>query len=173
MNRLSDEILNKYLDNELSEPERIEVSRQIELFEDDKKRFAALQAVHNSLKKAALPEVSPDFTSLLMSKLMKQRKAKSEQKFFIISVGSVFVIIILIVLGFLISSILNTQTSSSVSIMDNLVSFMADIGGKVSLGFSGKNISIVGSILSFALILTAYFFFDYKKHTDHWFGKTN
>ncbi len=173
MNRLSDEILNKYIDNELSEEEKLKIRQQIQSSEEDKKRFAALQAVHINLKKEHVPEVSPDFTSRLMSKIMKQRKAKNEQRVFIFSIGSVFLIILLIIIGFFISSTINTESSSSVSILNTIVSFMAEFGSKISLGFSGKYISIVGSILSFSIILTAYFFFDYKKHTNHWFGKTN
>ena len=49
MNKLSDEILNSYLDGELDNQKRKEVEEILRNSEDDRKTFNALKLVHNHL----------------------------------------------------------------------------------------------------------------------------
>ena len=51
MNKLSDEILNKYIDGELDHSSLLHVNEVLSNSLDDKKRLQALLVIHNELKK--------------------------------------------------------------------------------------------------------------------------
>ena len=66
---LSDDILNKYLDGELSREIIIEIEDTIKNSPKDRRRLFALQETDRSLKNLKVTEVKSDFTSLVMKKI--------------------------------------------------------------------------------------------------------
>ena len=167
MNKLSDEILNRYIDNELSQAELKMVHDQLQSSEEDRKKLLALQLLHSNLKNVKSESVSPDFTGKLMKRIMKKSKAKKEQRIFIFSISSIFVIIALGIIGYVMSLIFAappttggtvTGTRETVTVLENLVEPIR--------GFLSKtNISMIGSIFSLGLLISIYFIFDLVKHT--------
>jgi len=167
MSKLSDEILNRYIDNELSQTELKIVRDQLQNSEEDKKRLRALQHVHSSLKNVESESVSPDFTQTLMKRILKKSRSKKEQGFFVFSIASVFVIIALGIIGYLISLMLAAPSSAgstvagskeTVTILENLIGLIKDFLNKT-------NIAMIGSIFSLGLLISIYFIFDLVKHT--------
>lgn len=167
MNKLSDEILNRYLDDELEKTELKMVNDQLKVSAEDRKRLKTLQTLDNNLRKMKIDSVSPDFTSGLMKKITKKSRAKNEQRVFIISISSVFVIIALGVLGYVMSLLFSAPPpqSGATTVTQETLTFLENITVPVKNFFTSTNISIIGSVISLGLLISVYFVFDLLKHT--------
>jgi hypothetical protein len=166
MNRLSDEILNKYIDGELDYETLNEVKLILKESEPDRENLRILLKVHNELKGIKEFEVSAGFTSNIMSKLTAKFKPKKADKYFILSISSFFVLLSLAIIGVAIALIVNSpsQSSSSEQVLGYMVSFLENFSIIVRKIFSGSGMSIFGSIISLGILVTAYFFFESHKH---------
>lgn len=165
MNLISDEILNKYLDGELN-PEKIqEIDDILKRSESDRKRFKALKLVHDNLSSIKEDEVSEDFTFRLMKKLNKKFVLPKHQKYFIILVSSFIVLICLGIVGYVIATILSAPTpqTESVQVTETVERVTTGLIDELQKLFSGDGLSIIGSIISFAMIITGYIFFERQK----------
>jgi hypothetical protein len=164
MNELTDEILNKYIDGELSPGELNEVKIILENSEEAKKRLFALQLVHNELKIYPGRKTSPDFTAILMKKIMRKPEPKG-QRYFIFSVSSFFILMSLTIIGYLTSYILSAGNDSSEgnNSVKNLIYLSEQLVHVIKTFFTAGNVSVIGFIFSFAIIISAWFFFDSHK----------
>jgi len=163
MNTMSDDILNKYLDGELSRDEMREVEETIKNSREDRMGLNALQNIDSSLKSLKLLEVKSNFTSIVMNKIQKSLRSRQEQKKFIVSIVSIFLVMCLAIVaavGFEIIRNFNPGTSmaikESVKYISSATEFISEI-------INSRNISIVGGVFSFGLVISAWFFFDYSK----------
>lgn len=164
MIELTDEILNKYIDGELSPVELNQVKIILESSEEAKRRLFALQLIHNELKIYPERKTSPDFTAVLMKKIMKKPEPKS-QRYFIFSVSSFFILISLTIIGYLTSYILSTGGDSyeKNNSVKNLIYLAEQLVHAIKNFFTAGNVSVIGFIFSFAIIISAWFFFDSHK----------
>lgn len=164
MIELTDDILNRYIDGELSQVELSEVKEILRTSEDAKRRLYAMQLVHDELKKYPERKTSADFTSVLMKKILRRTEPKG-QRYFIFSVSSFFVLISLAIIGYLTAYILSTGSSSgeSSSTMNNFVSLIEKAVHGLKTLFTAGNVSIIGFVFSFIIIISAWFFFDSHK----------
>ena len=173
MNKLSDEVLNKYLDNDLSQAELKTIRDQLQSSEEDRKRLRALQLIHSSLKSIEGESISSNFTSTLMEKIVKKSKAKKEQRFFIFSISSVFIIIALGIIGYVISLILATPQSASDTVAGTkeTVTVLENLIVPIKTFLSKLNISMIGSVFSLGLLISVYFILDLMKHSKGNLGR--
>ena len=163
MRTLSDEILNKYIDGELSRDEMREVEETIKNFREDRIELNAIQNTDRSLKNMRLIEVKSNFTSLVMNKIQKRLRSRQEQKKFIVSIFSIFIVMCLMVVGvvgFEIVKNFNPETSTAIK---DSIKYVTSASQLISNIFNSRNISIVGGVFSFGLIISAWFFFDYSR----------
>ncbi len=162
MNKLSDEILNKYVDGELDYTSLLYVKEILSTSIKDKKRYQALLAVHNELKKLKAESPKDSFTISVMNKLVSRKKAYKEQRNFVLVVSSLFIFFIFVVVGMIVyyavSSPSSQQTSPNYSQI--LTSTLRTIASSIVHIFSPKGISIFGSILSLGILISGYFFFE-------------
>ena len=165
MIELNDDILNKYIDGELDKNLAQHVKIQIESSSEDMKKYKVLLTIHDELQKLPVEEVSYDFTFKLMLKVQRSLKSKKEQKFFVISVLSFFSLICLGIIGFLIANIVFTANPGSPDFLaqftersDSFVTLLKNV-------FSKGNISILGSVFSFVLLIGGYFFYENLRHS--------
>ncbi|MGD1006570.1 MAG: hypothetical protein ABR980_04990 [Ignavibacteriaceae bacterium] len=165
MIELSDEILNNYIDDELDQYKLSEVREQFKNSESDRLRLAMLQRVHRELGKLESFEVSGNFTSIIMSKLQKKSKVVRKDRFFMVSISSIFFIILLAVMGYLFIMSFNNAGGSTQNVPDinNYFSIITNVSSSIKGLMTPKNISIIGSILSFCIIITGYLFFENQR----------
>jgi hypothetical protein len=165
MIELSDEILNKYIDGDLDSEELKQLKLILNASEEAKRRLYALQLIHNKLKNMPEQKTSPGFTSVLMKKIVKRRESKA-QRYFIFSVSSVFILISLTIIGYLISIILtvSSEAHDSKIKISFPVHFLDDFIHAINSVLGSGNISLIGFVFSFIIIVTAYLFFDSHKH---------
>ncbi len=164
MKELTDELLNRYIDGELSPAELKEVEEILKVSEDAKRRLLAMQLVHNELKNYPVKKTSPVFTSVLMKKIVRRTNPKG-QRYFIFSISSVFVLISLGIIGYLTSYIVSMSSSTEEGSpgLDNFINLVEKLVYGIKTLFSSGNISVIGFIFSFAIIISAWFFFDSHK----------
>ncbi|MFO7445504.1 MAG: hypothetical protein R6W90_04020 [Ignavibacteriaceae bacterium] len=166
MSLLSDDMLNKYLDGDLDNETRRKISNQIEFSEEDRRRYLELQAVHSGLGKMKLMEVSSEFTSLLMSRLLKVNKAKKEQRIFITSIVLIFIAATMVIIGFALSFLISSLDETAFSpVINEFVSLLSSPVNSIVKNLNNQSLSIIGSVISFGLIISAYFFFESFKHS--------
>ena len=173
MMKLSDEILNKYIDGELDYASLQHVNEILAASVEDRKKLKALLAIHNQLKAIKPDHVSDGFTDLLMKRLLSRRKALKEQKNFVLVISSVFIAALLVVIGLVIYSALSqgTDSQSSTNYSKYLIDFFQKLTSLIAQMFTGKGMSIFGSILSLGVLISGYFFFESIKASKQNFSK--
>lgn len=169
MNNLSDETLNKYIDGELSLKEKREADELLANSPDDNKRLNALLIFHKEIKRIKETETSLGFTAALMKKLQRRNKSIKEQRNFILVMSSIFAAFAVLIFGFIIYSGLSQpqETQNSQNYTNILTTFFQSIGSITAKLFTAKGMSIFGSIVSLAILISGYFFFDSIKTSKH------
>jgi len=162
MIRLSDEILNKYIDGELDQLTLNEIKEQLKNSELDRNRLAVLQRIDGELRKLKIYEAPQDFTEKLMVKLRKNAATLKKDKIFIFSISTILMIISLGVIGLVFAIAVSKAGSgpAPTNYMDNYIYYFSGILETIRSFLSAKNISIIGSIFSFGIIITGYIFFE-------------
>lgn len=173
MNNLPDEILNKYIDNELDQATLKMVREHLKNSESDRRRLKALQAADNALRKSNTDSVSPDFTSALMMRIAKKSKSRKEQRAFIISISSLFVILALAAVGYVMALILSSAPAAdgTATATRETFTFFKNIMEPVRSFFGSVNLSVIGSVFSLGLLISVYFVVDMVKHTRQNLGR--
>ncbi len=168
MIEVSDEMLNKYIEGELDTATRLEINVMIKESAELRIRFNALMKVHAELKKIELKETRPDFTSLVMAKIIRPVKARKSDRAFIFSISGVFVIICLAIVGLAVyySAAALGQSGQQQTITQTIFSFTNTFTNIIKHIFERGNISVIGMIMSFIIIISGYFFFENKKRFD-------
>ena len=168
MNNITDEMLNKYLDNDLTSAEMQQVKSAIEKSTELKKKYEALLTANNLLKKTDADLTSVDFTKNLMQKLKAKTSTARQQKYFLFSFLILFGVIVFGITGYLFYEIiLSAQSNESTR---NITTYAKNISGYFSGLFSKNNLSILGSVLSFIMIISGYFLYEYQKQARKNFG---
>jgi anti-sigma factor RsiW len=166
MINLTDELLNKYIDNELDRETYHALKEQLKKSPDDLRKLNEFQKIHFELKNIKEDEIGLQFTSNVMEKIRKKAKFKQSDKYFIISISSFILLIIFILFGVVISQLINfTGTSSTFSVSDNISNYANKLTGIINSIFTTKGISIFGTIISLGLIISIYTFYENHKKT--------
>lgn len=168
MNIINDDILNKYLDEELNREEMNQVKTAIKNSPELKKQYEALLSANIFLKNVELESPSADFTKKVMGKIEIRKASEHEQKYFLFTILSLLGLIVLGITGYVfyetITSIQTNETS------DLVYNYSNSIGDYFSSLFGKKNLSIFGSVLSFIMLVSGYFVYDYQKHSKNNFS---
>ncbi|MBT8380326.1 MAG: hypothetical protein KJN64_13960 [Ignavibacteria bacterium] len=165
---ITDEILNKYLDGELAADEILLVKKALQASEELQKRFNTLKLVHDNLFSLREDELSPAFTESVMSKITRKKfTVPKQQKYFIISIAAFITVLCLVVFGFSISAIISSSPASSESldVLDTFAVLSSSLIDFIQQLFTGKGLSIIGSIFSLIIIISGYFFFEMQKRS--------
>ena len=166
----SDEILNKYLDGELDKNQSAEIEETLNKSESDRKRFSALKLIHKELSLMQEDKVSVDFTDKVMARVNKKFTLPKQQNYFIISIASIFVLACLIIVTYVVTAVISSSApqTESLQITETVNRFGSGLISELMKLFSGKNLSIIGSVFSLGILISGYFFFEHQKR-----GKIN
>lgn len=168
MIHITDEILNKYLDGELSRTEADQVKSALHDSEELRRKFNALKLVHTNLSSVKEDEISNDFTEKLMKQIVRKATAPKQQKYFIASVVTFITLLCLVIFGFSISAMISATSSvagNSQSVLDSVSSLSEGLVKMLHQLFSGTGLSIIGSIFSLIVLISGYFFFEMQKRS--------
>jgi hypothetical protein len=169
MIKITDEILNKFIDGELTRQESEQVNSALRGSEGLQKKFNALKLVHKELLNFREDEVSAGFTDSLMKQIaLKKFALPKQQKYFIASIATFITLLCLVIFGFSISAVISTTPSSigdSSSLFDSIPNLSEGLIKILKQMFSGTGLSIIGSIFSIIVLISGYFFFEMQKRT--------
>jgi hypothetical protein len=165
MIELNDNILNKYIDDELDSSLAQQIKIQLESSPEDMNKYKALLFIHNELRRLPVDDVSPNFTANLMLKIQRSLKSKKEQNLFVISILSFFFLISLGIIGYLLANYIFTAEPGSSDFLTQLTQRSEDFVTLLRNFFSKGNVSIIGSIFSFVILISGYFFYESVKHS--------
>ena len=163
MKILSDDILNKYIDGELSRDEMRAIEEAIKNSREDKTGLSAMQNTDSLLKNIRLIEVKSNFTSLVMHKIQRSLQSRQEQKKFIIGIISAFIVMCLAIVGFVGFEIIRNYNPVASSAIRDSINYVTSASQLISGIFNSRNISIIGGVFSLGLVISAWFFFDYSR----------
>lgn len=165
MNGIDDETLNQYIDGDIKNDDLKILKEKLKNSEADRKRLSDLQNIHDELKKIRIFETSVNFTEVILGRLQRKVKTQKNDKIFIISIFSIFILLCLMIVGYLSYYIITVP--SSTTILTQKVNLYITVLSKFSENsmdiFSSKNISIFGSIVSFCLLAAIYTLYAEQK----------
>lgn len=167
MNIISDEMLNRFLDNELNKEEKEIVKTAIEDSADLGRKYENLVKADNFLKNSEIEFPTSKFTEMVMNKINNQKVRVKQQKRFLFVILSVLSVIILVIVGFIFIQIIPSTGNESNQVVTE---YSQNIGNYFSGIFGKKNISIFGSILSFIMLASGYFFYEFQKRSKNHFS---
>lgn len=162
MININDEMLNKFLDNQLSGDENEIVKNAIANSSELKRKYDTLISTDKLLRNIENDSTSLDFTKKVLQRINNQKNRAKQQKYFLFTILSILGIITLGVVGFIFVQIIPSSGTESNHIVTEYSQNMGDYFSNI---FGKKNISIFGSILSFIMLVSAYFFYEYQKQS--------
>lgn len=164
--KITNEILNRYIDRELTGTELQDFLKELNGSAEIKQQLQTLETASNSFKNIKEYSTSDDFTSKLMIELNRKFKSRKSDKVFILSISSIFVVISLAITGFILSRIIGTENpDSSLAIGDQILEILGKVTQSLTAIFPSNSISLMGAIISFGVIISGYFYFDFLKNT--------
>ncbi len=166
MKNMDDELLNRYIDGEVTQNELNLIDKLLLTDTELKKRLSSLRKVHSELKSMKVDEPGLDFTARVMQRIANRYKVQRQQKIFIASVISFLGILCAVFFGFVLVK-LSDEISGTLSLQGSSIieQHANDLVYFVSNSFSGLSISVFGSILSVIILISAYFFFEINKNS--------
>lgn len=162
MKNLSDEILNKLIDNELNKSEIDELHSLISKNDELLSRTKAHQMVDSVLKNLNIENAPDNTTDLIMKKISQSLIAKERKNGFFKFMMGTFAVSILTVIGFVIFSapIKVETTETQYDIMkNNILEFLSNI----SFPINTELLSIITASLTVIILISGYLIFESHK----------
>ncbi|NLT52235.1 MAG: hypothetical protein GXX85_15130 [Ignavibacteria bacterium] len=160
--KITDEILNRYIDGSLNADEVKQLSAELENNEESLKKLRALQTVHSSLFKIKTSEAPETLTLNIMNKILKKERAVVKEKVFFRFASFIFGVSILttIVLGFYSANNVGTKTNP---VTQNLLIQIQNITADFSVKINPEILKAGSLILAFVLIIVLFFIYENHK----------
>ncbi len=162
MNELTNEILNKLIDNELNSSEIDELHDLIKNDEKLLSKTKAHQMVDNVLKRLEIEDAPLNTTELIMGKITQSVLAKEKKNGFFKFVLSAFAVSMLLVVGFVLSSEPSGESVSQ-SYFNSLKDRLTDNFANFSIPVSSDLLLVIASALTVIILITGYFIFEEHK----------
>jgi len=155
-----DELLNRYIDNELDTPELTGLDDLIDKDPEALKELKAMKLVEKSLKKMEYENAPLNTTYTVMLKIASAKKIKRSNWFFwtVVSFFSLCIAAVLIY-SFSIYSPSASEISSGGD-LNAVKNFFSDKAKSINKIFSGEDIKLLGAVISLLLIVTGYFILE-------------
>ncbi|KAF0153006.1 MAG: hypothetical protein FD143_446 [Ignavibacteria bacterium] len=165
MKKNIDELLNDYIDNQLSPEEIDEVKLLLDSTNKTGEELKALRAVHNSLHKLHNDPAPAGFTERFMKKLGAVQTVSRNNLYFFYGVVGFFAVLIVGILAFIIYSINWNFESMNLSFyVEQVKAGIEKNGGKALSIFKNKTVLMISSSLVLLLLILAYFRFESHKN---------
>lgn len=165
--KVTDEILNKLIDNELNDREIKELHRLIKYDEVALSKVKAHQMVNSILKRIDVELAPEDTTSKIIARISNSLLIKERKNGFFKFIIASFAFMIIFIVGYLISisgKIYVLETPSKYSeIIDKFVNFFASF----NFALDNELILIIGGVLTVMLLISGYFMFEEHRSFKH------
>jgi hypothetical protein len=162
MKKISDEILNKLIDNELNSSEIDELHKLIRENDELLGRTKAHQMVDSVLKNLKIENAPENTTDLIMKKISESIISKERKNGFFKFMMGAFAVSIISVIGFLIFSIPTKKVSPETqlyAIKNNILEFLSGI----SFPINTELLTIIAASLTVIIFISGYLIFEGHK----------
>ena len=157
MKKKTDDLINKYIDNELDSAELTEFTELIGDDEETVKNLKAMKIVDQSLRKIEFENSPSDITYKVMLKIASAKKAKRSNLFFWFVI-SVFLIGIATATFYTIQNYQpGTDSIKTEKAVDTVKNFIGDKTKSFDSILKGIDIKLIGTILTLLFAVTGYF----------------
>lgn len=166
MSKLTDEILNKYIDGELDSFELKNVQNELEKDDAALARLKALRMVDSSLRQIEVEQTSVNFTDKVMKAIAVTKSVvKPKISYFFISIVSIFTVGVLAVL---VAAFRFTEKGNSpsalVSYTDGFKELISKNLNSLQSILANPNVMLVISVFSLIILVAVYFTFEAHKN---------
>lgn len=171
MKKNIDELLNDYIDNQLSTEEVEEVNSLLESNSNAVQKLKALRSVHQSLQKLEYEQAPIGFTDRFMKRLGSAPTLSKRKNYFFYSVVGVFGFLLIGILAFVILSInWNFESMHLSGYIEQAKNGIEKNGSQALSIFKNKTVLMISSSMVLLLLILAYFGFESHKN---WKKKLN
>jgi len=160
MNKISDKIINKYLDGELDYEERKSIEKLLTTSPKTRKEYLLLQQLDKNLRKMKSKSLSRNFTLDLMSKISVRNVAHKKQSKFILSILTILLLPLLLITGTVIYNLFSNYSAVDSSIIYTVRSNVSIWLLNVINFFSISPVALLWICLSSILSISIYLLFD-------------
>ncbi|MBI1936597.1 MAG: hypothetical protein HYS25_00585 [Ignavibacteriales bacterium] len=165
MSKLNDDILNRYIDNELDSTEINDVKKVLDEDEESLKRLKALRSIDRSLREIEIYPAPHGFTEKVMRTIIsKSKSAIAKPGYFFISIVSFFLFaIVTVLIAALKYSERGTAQVTQTNPLDDSVKFVKENLPLLQNFFSSDNFLMVGIVLTVILLISGFFMVESHK----------
>ena len=162
MKKVTDEILNKLIDNELNSSEIDELHNLIKKDEKLLSKTKAHQMVDNVLKSLEIEDAPLNTTELIMGKITQSVLAKEKKNGLFKFMISSFIVLTLLVVGFIFSAKPSGEGVAE-SYFNSFKSKLSENLSNFTLPISTELLLIITSALTVIILISGYFIFEEHK----------
>jgi len=158
--KVTNELLNKLIDDELNAREIEELHNLIKHDEMALIKVKAHQMVDSLLKKIDVELAPEDTTSIIMERISNSLLVKEKKNGFFKFIISSFIILILFVFGYILSISGETQAAETPSKYSEITNEIVKFFSSFSLSLNNELLLIIGGVLSILLLISGYFMLE-------------
>lgn len=163
MKKLTDEILNKYIDGELTSGELNSLKNFIEENPGELEKLKAHEQVENILRNLEADKAPDSINSYIMKKISPAKTKTAKDFYFFYTLIIIFITSILGVVFYSLSLSENKQLTDKIigtfEVKQDLT-FLSSVLDSAAVIISNKTVFIAGSALTVILFVLAYFIFE-------------
>ncbi|MBI3125330.1 MAG: hypothetical protein HYZ10_13075 [Ignavibacteriales bacterium] len=165
MKKNIDELLNDYIDNQLSAEEVDEVKSLLDSDSQAGQKLRALRTVHHSLQKLESELAPAGFKERFMKKLSAAHGVPQKKNYFFYAVVGIFGFLIVGILAFVIFSInWNFESMNLSGYIEQAKNGIEKNGNHALSIFKNKTVLMISSSMVLLLLILAYFGFESHKN---------
>ena len=157
--KISDDLYNKYIDNELNEKELADFNQLLSLDPDAVQKLKSLQTVERLAKKIETFDAPDGFSGKIMAKIKPQFSKRYQKNYFFRFIISLFTVLFFSISGLMISFLVNSN-ADTISKKSIFIDLSQEILQKISIiekfFMNSNNLLISGSAI--LLLLLSLFF---------------
>jgi hypothetical protein len=166
MKKITDEILNDYIDNQLDTAALREVNESLLSDEEGLKKLKSLKVVDQSLTDIEVYPAPEGFTKRVMNKILAHSKTVVPKisYFFVTVLSFLSVGIISVVVTAYLMAEKTAAESNKLSVLDTALKFIKENIPVIQKFFSNQNILTIGMFLTMILLISGYFMLESHKN---------
>ncbi len=156
-----DELINKYLDNELESSELNELNNLVKKDSKFKINFITHKYIHENLYDIPIKSAPANITENIMSKILSTISVKYQKSYFFRIIVSIFVLMIVISLFLFFFYALNLPfVQNSSSFAESSKSYFQPLMEKLNKVLTSDNFKTISAAIGFIILVGFYFTFN-------------
>ena len=166
--KISDDLFNKYIDNELSKEELDQFNKMLSQDSDTIQKLKALQFVEHSAKKIKVFKAPDGFAEKMMTRIKPQLSKRYQKNYFFRIIISLFTVLFFSISGLMISFLVNSN-ADTISKKSIFIDLSQDFLQKLSIVekfLVNSNNLMISSLITLLLLLSLYFIIETRGFTN-------